>query len=160
MGDENAAADEQAISLNDSMESKPLEFPPGEQKVSPIPDVTIHTRNHDRDEYVVVACDGIWDVVSNQQCISELDEIMYTEGERDLGLVSEEILDTCLRYGSKDNMTAIVVQLPGCEKSYAAASEKANPSNVTAQAHDPEGVAGRRRKREEAMSAAQQQQHA
>ena len=90
-GDENAAADEQAIPLNDSMVSKPLEFPPGDQKVSPIPDVTIHTRNHDRDEYVVVACDGIWDVVSNQQCISELDEIMYTEGERDLGLVSEEV---------------------------------------------------------------------
>jgi serine/threonine protein phosphatase PrpC len=158
--DEAEEDDEQAIPLNDSMVRKPLEFPPGDQKVSPIPDVTIHTRNHDRDEYVVVACDGIWDVVSNQQCIAELDEIMYTEGERDLGLVSEEILDTCLRYGSKDNMTAIVVQLPGCEKSYAAASEKANPSNVTAQAHDPEGVAGRRRKREEAMSAAQQQQHA
>ncbi len=86
-----SAIDEQAIPLNDSMVSKPLEFPPGEQKVSPIPDVTIHMRNHDRDEYVVVACDGIWDVVSNQQCIQELDEIMYTEGERDLGLVSEEV---------------------------------------------------------------------
>merc|ERR1712194_215219 len=160
MGDENAAADEQAISLNDSMESKPLEFPPGEQKVSPIPDVTIHLRNHDQDEYVVVACDGIWDVVSNQQCISELDEIMYTEGERDLGLVSEEILDTCLRYGSKDNMTAIVVQLSGCEKSYDAAAEKASKNNsTTAQLLKPEGVAGRRRKREEAMSAAQQQQN-
>merc|ERR1712194_766477 len=162
MGDENAAADEQAISLNDSMESKPLEFPPGEQKVSPIPDVTIHLRNHDQDEYVVVACDGIWDVVSNQQCISELDEIMYAEGERDLGLVSEEILDTCLRYGSKDNMTAIIVHLLGCEKSYADASKSATTkgSNETSQtkAKPQEGVAGRRRKREEAMSAAQQQQ--
>ena len=86
--DENA---EPAIVLNDSMRGKPLEFAPGEQKVSPIPDVTIHMRNHDQDEYVVVACDGIWDVVSNQQCISELDEIMYAEGERDLGLVSEEV---------------------------------------------------------------------
>jgi len=155
-----SAVDDQAIPLNDSMVSKPLEFPPGDQKVSPIPDVTIHMRNHIRDEYVVVACDGIWDVVSNQQCIQELDEIMYTEGERDLGLVSEEILDTCLRYGSKDNMTAIVVQLPGCEKSYAAATEKASSSSsITAEAHKPEGVAGRRRKREEAMSAAQQQQN-
>jgi len=152
--------DEQAIPLNDSMVAKPLEFPPGDQKVSPIPDVTIHTRNHDRDEYVVVACDGIWDVVSNQQCISELDEIMYTEGERDLGLVSEEILDTCLRYGSKDNMTAIVVQLPGCEKSYVSAAETAAKSstNSASSPPKPEGVAGRRRKREEAMSAAQQQQ--
>mmetsp|Transcript_18652 Transcript_18652/g.38419 ORF Transcript_18652/g.38419 Transcript_18652/m.38419 type:complete len:535 (+) Transcript_18652:267-1871(+) len=158
--DDEDEGDESAIPLNDSMVGKPLEFPPGDQKVSPIPDVTIHMRNHDRDEYVVVACDGIWDVVSNQQCISELDEIMYTEGERDLGLVSEEILDTCLRYGSKDNMTAIVVQLPGCEKSYAAATEKASSSSsTTEQTPKPEGVAGRRRKREEAMNAAQQQQN-
>ena len=88
--DENAAGDDApAIPLNDSI--KPLEFPPGDQKVSPIPDVTIHTRNLDRDEYVVVACDGIWDVLTNQRCIEELDDIMYTEGERDLGLVSEEV---------------------------------------------------------------------
>lgn len=160
--DEDEGNTDQAIALNDSMRSKPLDFAPGEQKVSPIPDVTIHMRNHELDEYVVVACDGIWDVVSNQQCISELDEIMYAEGERDLGLVSEEILDTCLRYGSKDNMTAIVVQLPGCGKSYADASKSATTkgSNETSQteAKPQEGVAGRRRKREEAMSAAQQQQ--
>jgi hypothetical protein len=69
---------------------------------------------------------------------------------------TNQILDTCLRYGSKDNMTAIVVQLPGCEKSYADASKsvtKASSSDETA-----EGVAGRRRKREEAMSAPQMQQ--
>ena len=94
-GETNASANDDeedgSIPLNDSMISKPLEFPPGDQKVSPIPDVTIHMRNHDRDEYVVVACDGIWDVVSNQQCITELDEIMYAEGEHDLGLVAEEV---------------------------------------------------------------------
>jgi len=157
-----ASDDAHNIPLNDSMLSKPLEFPPGEQKVSPIPDVTIHMRNQERDEYVVVACDGIWDVVSNQQCIMELDEIMYAEGERDLGLVSEEILDTCLRYGSKDNMTAIVVQLTGCEKSYdeasKAVSDKADGGDSSQASSKQEGVAGRRRKREEAMNAAQQQQ--
>jgi serine/threonine protein phosphatase PrpC len=150
--------------LTDSSRNKPLITPPGDQKVSPIPDVTIHMRNHERDEYVVVACDGIWDVVSNQQCVNELDEIMYAEGERDLGLVSEEILDTCLRYGSKDNMTTIVVQLPGCEKSYDEAARKASEEAGRETTDDSkttiarEGVTGRRRKREEAMSAAQQQQ--
>ena len=58
-------------------------------------------------------------------------------------------------------MTAIVVQLPGSEKSYATAAEKASSStSATDKVHSPEGVAGRRRKREEAMSAAQQQQMA
>ena len=56
-------------------------------------------------------------------------------------------------------MTAIVVQLPGCEKSYAAAAEKASSStSATDEVPKPEGVAGRRRKREE--MAAQQQQMA
>ena len=52
-------------------------------------------------------------------------------------------------------MTAIVVQLPGCEKSYTEAATKAATKAAT---DSPKGVAGRRRKREEAMSAAQQQQ--
>lgn len=135
---------------NNSRRSSML-ISPGDQKVSPIPDVIVHARNAERDEYVVVACDGIWDVVSNQQCIAELDQIMYDEGERDLGLVAEEILDTCLSYGSKDNMTAIVVQLPGCEKSYTDAAARAKNSTGGAEPRRPqrEGVAGRRRKRVE-----------
>lgn len=145
-------------STNNTNSRTPLIFPPGDQKVSPIPDVTIHSRNHERDEYVVVACDGIWDVVSNQRCIEELDKIMYAEGERDLGLVSEEVLDLCLQYGSKDNMTAIVVQLPGCEKSYENAEKKSTASKSTEANDDSvekqEGVAGRRRKREEEINAA------
>jgi len=158
---------------------QPIIFPPGDQKVSPIPDVIVHARNPERDEYVVVACDGIWDVVSNQQCVAELDQIMYDEGERDLGLVSEEILDTCLRYGSKDNMTAIVIQFPGCEKSYVDAA-KAAPANkdvkdaegsatttattttttttTEGDKRQQEGVAGRRRKREEVHGVQHQQQ--
>jgi len=161
--DEGDSADEsetnnQSIPLNDSMLSKPLEFPPGDQKVSPIPDVTTYLRNHERDEYVVVACDGIWDVMSNQQCVAELDEIMYAEGERDLGLVSEEILDACLRYGSKDNMTAIVIELPGCEKSYTDASKSVTKASSSSSSDESAGVAGRRRKREEAMSAQMNQQ--
>lgn len=35
------------------------------------------------------------------------------EGETDLGLVSEEVLDTCLEKGSRDNMTIVTVALPG-----------------------------------------------
>jgi len=38
---------------------QPIIFPPGDQKVSPIPDVIVHARNPERDEYVVVACDGM-----------------------------------------------------------------------------------------------------
>jgi serine/threonine protein phosphatase PrpC len=84
---------------------------PHDQKVSPVPDIIVQNRNKDQDEFIIVACDGIWDVRSNQDCVDEVASL-FEEGETDLGLLSEEILDRCLQLGSKDNMTALVVQFP------------------------------------------------
>lgn len=63
---------------------------PDEQKVSPIPDVITQKRDHNLDEFVVVACDGIFDVQTNNECIAMTAEI-FQEGEQDLGLVCEEV---------------------------------------------------------------------
>lgn len=83
---------------------------PEDQMVSPVPDVIVQTRNSSEDEFVVVACDGIWDVQTNLECVRTVAEI-FAEGEDDVGLLCEEVLDVCLRRGSKDNMTALVVRL-------------------------------------------------
>jgi len=87
------------------------DLPPEKQKVSCIPDVTVYPRNHDKDEFIVIACDGIWDVVSNEECV-ELVQQIFNEGETQLSKVSEEMLDICLRKGSRDNMSLAVVTLP------------------------------------------------
>lgn len=63
---------------------------PGDQKVSPIPDIILQTRNPEQDEFVVVACDGIWDVMSNQECVTEVATI-FQEGETDIGVLCEEV---------------------------------------------------------------------
>lgn len=84
---------------------------PEDQKVSPVPDVIVQNRNTEDDEFIVVACDGIWDVQTNHECIQMVAE-MFEEGESNLGLASEEMLDICLRRGSKDNMTALIVKFP------------------------------------------------
>lgn len=84
---------------------------PQDQKVSPLPDIIVQNRNPDLDEFIVVACDGIFDVQTNHECISMTAEI-FQDGEKDMGLVCEEILDICLEKGSKDNMTALVVKFP------------------------------------------------
>jgi len=81
------------------------------QKVSPLPDIIVKPRNEEKDEFLILACDGIWDVLSNQECIKVVTDI-FNEGETDVGLVCEELLDTCLRLGSKDNMTSLIVKLP------------------------------------------------
>ena len=66
------------------------EFAPGDQKVSPIPDILVQSRQDAQDEFVVVACDGIWDVQSNQDCVQEVAQ-MVAEGETNLGLICEEV---------------------------------------------------------------------
>lgn len=85
---------------------------PDDQKVSPVPDVIIQNRSADKDEFIVVACDGIWDVQTNYEAVKSVAE-MFEEGESDLGLICEELCDNCLSMGSKDNMTSIVVKFEG-----------------------------------------------
>lgn len=88
-----------------------MEIMPDDQKVSPVPDIIVQKRDQELDEFVVIACDGIFDVQTNHECISMTAEI-FEDGEEDLGLVCEEILDICLNKGSKDNMTALVMKFP------------------------------------------------
>ena len=78
--------------------------------VSCLPDFEIHMRNLDQDEMLIVACDGLWDVFSNEEAINDVRDI-FAEGESDLSLVAEEMLDMSLNKGSNDNISAIVVKL-------------------------------------------------
>ena len=83
---------------------------PSHQKVSPIPELIFIERMSAKDEFVIIACDGIWDVQSNEVAV-QLVANLFAEGESDLGLICEEVCDCCLGIGSKDNMTALVVKL-------------------------------------------------
>lgn len=83
---------------------------PSHQKVSPVPELIFVDRVSDKDEFVVIACDGIWDVQSNEVAV-QLIANLFAEGESELGLICEEVCDCCLGVGSKDNMTALVVKL-------------------------------------------------
>ena len=94
------------VRSNDSSESMLLVE---DQKVSPIPDIVVQHRNKDNDEFIIIACDGIWDVQTNVEGVKTVADI-FAEGETNLGLLCEEILDVCLMMGSKDNMTAMVLQ--------------------------------------------------
>jgi len=107
---------------------------PDDQKVSPIPDIIVQNRSEANDEFIIVACDGIWDVQTNYEAVRTVADI-FAEGETDLGLASEEILDQCLRMGSKDNMTALIVKFP---------AQKIGEGG---------GVEGRRKSREAAQAA-------
>lgn len=84
--------------------------------VSCMPDLIFHTRNHDQDEMIILACDGLWDVFTNQDAMNEVRKI-FAEGETDLQLVAEEMLDQSLARGSNDNISAIIVKLSASSSS-------------------------------------------
>ena len=88
-------------------------LPVEQQKVIPNPEFVIYPRSKD-DEFMVLACDGIWDVASNEQCGSFVQSLL-DEGESDLGLICEESIDTCLDKNSRDNMTIAMVTFQGCK---------------------------------------------
>lgn len=84
-----------------------------EQMVTALPDIIIHERSP-LDDILILACDGLWDVMSNEECIAITREIFLT-GENDMGLVAEELVDLSFLKGSRDNISATVAKLPGAK---------------------------------------------
>ncbi|KAL7538068.1 hypothetical protein ACHAXR_008267 [Thalassiosira sp. AJA248-18] len=78
-----------AVGGQEEEEDVPM-FKPSEQKVSPVPDIIVQNRDSKEDEFIIIACDGIWDVQTNQECVRMVADI-FAEGEGDLGLVCEEV---------------------------------------------------------------------
>jgi serine/threonine protein phosphatase PrpC len=67
------------------------------------------------DQFIVLACDGIWDVMSNDAVIERITGYMSVEGESDPLLLAEELIEDALAKNSRDNMTACVVLFPASE---------------------------------------------
>ena len=76
--------------LGDFQYKDRTDLPPEEQKVTAKPDLMVYPRDKENDEFVIVACDGIWDVVSNDECVQMVQQI-FDEGETDMGKICEEV---------------------------------------------------------------------
>lgn len=87
------------------------DLPAADQKISPHPDIAVHERT-DKDDLLLLACDGLWDVMSTEEAVNQVREI-FESGETSMLKVAEEMLDIALNKGSKDNVSAVVVKLPG-----------------------------------------------
>lgn len=73
------------------------DLPAEQQQVSAEPDIEVQKIDK-TEEFLVLACDGIWDVMSNDELCAYIRQLM-NNGESDLKLIAEEILDNCLRAG-------------------------------------------------------------
>lgn len=92
-------------------EYKNMKRPPSEHMITALPEVRTVELNS-QDDFLVLACDGIWDIVSNQQCVDFIYERLRT---KTLTTIVEELLDRCLASDVAssgglgcDNMTCII----------------------------------------------------
>lgn len=88
---------------------------PEEQIVTCVPDILEHSLDYDRDEFVILACDGIWDCLTSQDCV-DLVHLGLREGKT-LNEISSRIIDVCCAPTTEgtgigcDNMSIVVVAL-------------------------------------------------
>ncbi|RMZ69445.1 phosphatase 2c [Pyrenophora seminiperda CCB06] len=93
---------------------KSADLPPEQQIVTAFPDVEIHDINQD-DEFLIVACDGIWDCQSSQAVVEFVRRGIVAK--QDLASICENMMDNCLASNSDtggvgcDNMTMIIIGL-------------------------------------------------
>ncbi len=111
--------------LGDFEYKKQLDKPIHEQLVIPVPDITVHERSA-ADELLLLACDGIWDVLSGSEAlgyISSLGDDEIRPGKK-IKLVANSnkpnptcedmasaLINLALSAGSTDNLSALVVKL-------------------------------------------------
>lgn len=67
---------------------------PTEQLVSPEPEFYIIERKPEEDEFLILACDGVWDVMSNEEICEFVKGRMKVT--QDLETTANEVIDTCL----------------------------------------------------------------
>ncbi|XP_017319464.1 protein phosphatase 1G isoform X1 [Ictalurus punctatus] len=103
--------------IGDHFYKRNKNLPPEEQMISALPDVKVLTLNEEH-EFMVVACDGIWNVMSSQEVVDFVNEKLKAEGNENkpLSAVIEELLDHCLAPDTSgdgtgcDNMTCMIVR--------------------------------------------------
>ena len=90
---------------------------PEAQIITAEPDVLHHLLTPE-DEFIVLACDGIWDVKTNQEVCDFVKERLQRDPDALLSRIAEELMDDCIADDPKktmgiggDNMTAMIVRL-------------------------------------------------
>jgi len=86
---------------------------PTEQPVSPAPEFFVKPVLPD-DQFLILACDGVWDVLSNDDICEFVSARMRVH--ENLETVTNEVVDICLQRGSTDNISVIIIAFPNAPK--------------------------------------------
>lgn len=56
------------------------------------------------DEFVIIACDGLWDVCTDQEAVD------LVQAEPDAQVMSQRLMQSALDNGGKDNISVMVIR--------------------------------------------------
>jgi serine/threonine protein phosphatase PrpC len=122
-------------SLGDLAYKKNRKFGVAEQLVSCVPDVEI-CRRDPGDKFMIIACDGVWDVLSSQEAVDRVrrELVSIRRGALQPGDVVEKILHECLasdpsQVVGTDNMTMILIVFDKSGSNSGANSKPASPES-------------------------------
>ncbi|GBG30290.1 Copper-transporting ATPase RAN1 [Hondaea fermentalgiana] len=100
-------------------------LPPSKQQITVVPVTTIVPRS-EADNFVVLACDGIWDVMTNFECTNLCLAAMQLGCG--IGTACEKLLEECLMKSSGDNMSIMLLCPPGAPKEIGKAKPGREPT--------------------------------
>lgn len=92
--------------LGDFEYKQRTDLAPTQQKVSALPETETVART-DKDDFIVLACDGIWDVMSNAAVVKFVHNRLKRRDSP--GDICERLIRRCLELGSRDNMSVLLV---------------------------------------------------
>ena len=102
-------------SLGDMKYKQNTALPAEQQMITASPDILTETLR-EGDEFIILACDGVWDVMSNQEAVDFVRSRLQKGVP--LGKISEQVFDHCIADDPKltkgiggDNMTCMIVNL-------------------------------------------------
>merc|ERR1712241_878572 len=87
-----------------------------EQMISPQPDVKVLDINPATDEWMILACDGIWNFMSSQEVVDYVHQKIDSTPQDKLSSICEELFEHCLAPDTLgdgtgcDNMTAVIIK--------------------------------------------------
>lgn len=76
------------------------------------PEIRQKKLDHD-DEFLIIACDGVWDVVTNQEAVDIVKQVL-SDCTIDLNKAADALRDEAFNRGSGDNISVIIVRLAPC----------------------------------------------
>ncbi|CAF3847097.1 unnamed protein product [Adineta steineri] len=119
--------------IGDHAYKKTAKLPAEEQAITALPDIRTLTLA-DQDEFMVIACDGIWNFMSSQDVV---DFVRTRFDKKSISEICEELFSHCLAPNTSgdgtgcDNMTAIIVKFNFNQQSKVQSTEQSTVSKST-----------------------------